>query len=88
MPDRKDSPSRSSESIGSGCGWHARVRCDTHWSGHGLMIVDDEEDHTQSGEEAVDVGTQKPPIPDQGRSTPEQPQATTYSAPLLIGRCI
>eukprot|EP00956_Cyclotella_meneghiniana_P023825 scaffold47026_cov113-Cyclotella_meneghiniana.AAC.4 len=37
------SPRRSNGSIGSGYGWHARIGRDRHSSGHGLMVIDDDE---------------------------------------------
>eukprot|EP00956_Cyclotella_meneghiniana_P023830 scaffold47039_cov62-Cyclotella_meneghiniana.AAC.2 len=65
MPARKDSPHHSNKSIGSGCGWQARIGRDRHSSsGYGLIIVVDESKRIiiiKVVRAADDVGPQKPP---------------------------
>ena len=67
---RKDSPHHSNESIGSGCGWQARIGRDRHSSsGYGLIIVVDESKRIiiiKVVRAADDVGPQKPPSLDSG----------------------
>eukprot|EP00956_Cyclotella_meneghiniana_P018581 scaffold31011_cov47-Cyclotella_meneghiniana.AAC.1 len=78
----------SNESIGSGNGWNARIGCDTHSSGHGLFKRRcDEENHTQCGEAADDVGPQKPPRQQTKGAAPQaNPNEQLCPPPWLLER--